>query len=44
MKSDTFFGDFMVKLIERFSGVVMEKTYLTKLPDNVYINLTIKSS
>ena len=44
MESDTFYGDLMVKLIWRLSGVFMEKTLHVKLQDDIHINFTIKSS
>ena len=36
MESDTFYGDFMVKLVWRLSGVFMEKTWEIKSPDNLH--------
>ena len=43
MKSDTFYGDFMVKLSWTLSGIFVEKTCQVKLPDERHINLTTKS-
>ena len=43
MDNDTFNGDFIAKLVWRFSGVFMEKTWYVKLPDNLRISFTIKS-
>ena len=42
-ESDTFHGNFMVKLVWRLSGVFMEKTRLIKLPDNRHTDFTAKS-
>ena len=41
MESDTFYGDFMAKLVQRLSGVFIEKTWIIRLPDNFHINFTI---
>ena len=41
MESDTFYGNFMVKLVRRLSGVCMEKTWQIKSsPNNLHINFT----
>ena len=42
MKSDTLYGDFLVKLMWRLSGVFKKKTWQIGLPDNIHINFTIK--
>ena len=41
MKSDTFYGEFMVKLVWRLSEIFMEKTRKIKLQDNLHMNFTI---
>ena len=43
VESDTFFRDFMVKLVWKLSGVFMETILYIKLPDNTHTNFTIKS-
>ena len=35
MESDTFYGDFVVKLVWRLSGVFIEKTWQIKLPERL---------
>ena len=45
MESNTSYGDFMVKLIWRLSGYLIEHVFSTEIPDNVHTNfLAIKSS
>ena len=43
MKSDTFYGDFMVKLIWRLSGNLIYDVFSLKIPGNLHTNFTIKS-
>ena len=43
MESDTFYKDFMVKLVWRLSGVFGGKTWHFKLLENLHVNFTIKS-
>ena len=45
MENDTFYGDFMVKLVEDGLGFSWRKKWYNKIkiPDNLYINFTIKS-
>ena len=43
MESATLTRDFMVKLVWRSFGALMEKTWLIKLPENLHINFTIKT-
>ena len=37
------YGDFIIKLIRRFSRAFTEKTWLIKLPNNLHIIFTTKS-
>ena len=43
MESDTFYGDFMVKLIWRLFGNLIYHVFSWKTPDNLQININIKS-
>ena len=43
MESDIFYGDFMVKLVWRFSGVFIEELWYIKLPHKLHITFIIKS-
>ena len=43
MESDTFYGDFMVKLIWRLSGNLIYHVFSMKTPDNLQAYFTIKS-
>ena len=43
MESDTFYGDFMAKLIWRLSGNLIYNVFSVKIPDNFQTNFTIKS-
>ena len=43
MKCDTFYADFMVKLIWRFCGDLIFYAFSMKAQDNLQTNFTIKS-
>ena len=43
MESDTFHGDFMVRLIWRLSGNLIYPVFSMKTPDNLQTNFTIHS-
>ena len=43
MESDTFYGDFMVKLIWMLSGNLTHFVFSMKTPDNLLANITMKS-
>ena len=43
MESDTFYGDFVVKLTRRLSGNLIYHVFSMKTPDNIQTNFTIKS-
>ena len=43
MESDTFYGDFMAKLIWRLSGNMIHHVFSMKTTDNLYTNFTIIS-
>ena len=43
MESDTFRGNFMMKLIWRFSGNLIYHVFFKKKQDNLHIGFTIKS-
>ena len=42
--SDTFYGDFMVKLVRRLSGFSWRKHGQSNFADNIHINFIIKIS
>ena len=44
MESDTFYGDFMAKLIWRLSRNLIHDVFSVKTPDNLQTYFTIKSS
>ena len=43
MDSDTFYGDFMIRLIWRLSGDLIYHTFSMKIPDNIQPNFTRES-
>ena len=43
MESDTFCGDFMVKLIWRLSGDLIYHVFTIKAPDDLQTNFIMKS-
>ena len=43
MDSDTFYGDFVIKLIWRLPGNLIHHAFFKKTPDNLQTNFTINS-
>ena len=43
MKSDTFYGEFKVKIIWRLSGNLIHHVFSMKTPDNLQTDFAIKS-